>query len=657
MLIIIDSNEQDLPSPSLFNRMNVDKIWLLHLFPRFKAWQYKEKLSSVLKQEVKIEILNPKNLVDFEHLKKNLLDFIASVPSLLKISDSSLSEYLTIHGLNMWWTSGVVEATPYKQDLLQNLYYLSAIYHAIQELKMTAVWFQVKNKSLEKDLIQMLDNAKIKYYQGSKSHQRTGIISYAKRWKLLRLTVFLTMHLTSSILFKLLSPKWLNTQNSKTIPKFIHLFYTFYPFTINIKDSLPEIKIYGCLPSVLSKNLGGEAYYLCYISPKSILHPMRLIKDMRNFWEKNIRLIPMEIFISLWDIIHVFLSPTRYFKYFNLRKDINYRKAFKIEGIDLFHTFDECIKNSLLGDDAWENLLHYHAFRKFALNYGEKTFHIFYYLEFHSWEVALLLGVKDADKSIPLIGLQQSAPNPTLLSFFFSPIMFKNKSDRYPLPDLILCSGKLYRELLLSYGINSDQVEVIGHIIGQYLNQLPYSNELKRKKRNEINLPNNRKICLVPCSIDMSLTEGIMYLLEDVVDKLPEVLFLIKGHPDSPIKVLLDKYNLNSKENVKATEHNIATLLPLSDYFISTSTSVSQEALWLGLPQVNLDIGGLPQANPLHLVSNLIVDVETQGDLIKFFLNTEKYGIPKNKRALFIEETKIDPCHKILNIVISKFHK
>jgi len=657
LLIIVEGDEPDKPPSSFFDEMMVDTVWLLYLSPRVKVFQYEKELRTVIKREVKIEIINPKKLVDFDYSRKVLLDFIASIPRRLRVADASLSEYLTIHGLNMWWTSGVVEATAYKRNLFQNLYYLSAVHRTLQKFDITAVWFQVEDISLENDLISMLDSAGIKYYQGPRSYQQSRRISSVKRRGPLNWLFSFATHLIYSISFKAICPKWVKPQKSKTAQKNIHLFWSYYPYCLRFKNDMPEDKIYGGLPSVLSKHLGGEAYYLCYLSPMSVFYPRQLARDVKKFWTHNFRFIPMDVFVSTGDMLRVCLSPERHWKYSHLKKVPEYREIFKIGGIDMFHTFDRAIRDSLIGNDAGSNLLHYHAFRRFARRYAKNIFQIVYPLEFHDWEVALISGVRDADKSIPLVGLQQSAPNPILLSFFFSPAMFKSKEDSYPLPDLILCSGDLYKELLLSNGIEPERVEVIGHIAGQYLNQLPLSSESKRQKRREINLPADRKICLVACSIDLSLTEGIIYLLKHVVTKLPEVLFLIKEHPQTPVAPLLCKYIMNELENVKSMQHPISTLLPLSDFFLSTSTSVSQEALRLGLPQVNLDVGGLPRANPLHLVPGLIADVENPGELLDFFLNTEKFRIPKEKSCLFIGDPGVEPCQKFLDIVVTRFHK
>ena len=123
LLIIIKGNEPELPDSELLFKAN--KILLLYLSPRVKAIQYKEKLHSIMKNDIEIQIINPKKIVDFYYIRKTLLDFIADLPEQLIIGDSTLSEYLNIEGLNMWWSSGIVEATPYKLVVVRHIKFAS----------------------------------------------------------------------------------------------------------------------------------------------------------------------------------------------------------------------------------------------------------------------------------------------------------------------------------------------------------------------------------------------------------------------------------------------------------------------------------------------------------------------------------------------------
>lgn len=652
LLIIKEGYGADKPADAFFAEHGIDKVSLLYLSPTVKAYEYKEELRSSIKKDIEIEIINHKKLIDFEYTRTNLLDFIASLPKNLTVKAKGLSQYLTIQGLNMWWSSGIVEATPYKHDILQNLYYLSAVRNILQKNGIGAVWFEVENPALENDLISLFKEAGIKYYHETRSGKSQWIKYSLVRFK--SWLLFFSAHFIYALIFKLVCPRWLRIKKARGREKNVHLFYSYYPFSLYFKDGVPKAKIYGELPSFLPKRSGGESYYLCNISPVAILSPWKLMREVGQFWRNKFRFLPMHVFIPFSDILRIFLSPVRYWKYFRLRHLPGYRNAFKINGIDMCHTFDRLMRNSIVGSDAWNNLLHYHAIKNFVNKHRKSISEIIYYVELHSWEAAFISGAKDADRSIPIIGLQQSAPSPILLSFYFSPDTFKDKNDVYPFPDLMLCSGQLYKDLLVSCGIDKERIEVIGHISGQHLMPCP-SNELRAQKLKELNFPTGKKICLVVCCVAFAMTEAVIYLLAQVVRKLPDILFAIKGHPDYSIDPLLRKYNIDNLENLRSSQVPIPTLLPLSDYFLSISTSVSPEALCLGIPQVNLDVIGLPQSNPLHLVPGLISDVETSEQLLEFFYHSDEFRIPRDKCCLFMGDLNVNPCDRFINIITEKF--
>lgn len=647
-LIIREGYAKAIPPLSLLEEKRPEKVFLLYLSPKVLAFEYKEELKHALKREV--EIINPKNMVDFENTRKKLRDFIAALPQQLKVGKASLTEYLSIQGLSMWWSSGVVEATPYKRDLLQNLYYLTAVRNVLDKYAISAVWFEVEDPALNKDLAVMLDSLKIKYNRDKENDRFSGIKSFLVQVKLWLL--FFGAFLLYSLFFKIIYPRRLKPLKTG---ENIHLFWTYYPSEVRFRDNRPEAKIYQELPLLLSKEFGGKDYHLSYISPVSLFYFFRMVKDLKEYWKNDFRLIPMNIFISLWDLLRIFLSPIRFWKYFSLRRIPQYRTAFNVEGINMFHTFDRTISDSLIGCETYMNLIHFHAFRNFCRRYKNNIFHVIYQVEFHNWEAALNMGVKNADNTIPVIGLQQSAPSPILLNFFFTPAMFK-KEDSYPFPDLLLCSGELYKDLMLSGGVEPERVKVIGHILNRYLRGLPLTAQEKQKKRLQENLPIDRKICLIPGSVSFPLTKAIIYFLKDVVRKVPEVIFLLKEHPQCPVEPLLAECNIDKLENLRTTQKPVEVTLPLADYFLSLSTSVSQEALSLGLPQANLDVSGLPQANPLHLIPGFIQDIESPDGLLNFFVNPEKFSLPKEKAELFIGDLNHDVSQLFLKIIKERFH-
>ena len=120
---------------------------------------------------------------------------------------------------------------------------------------------------------------------------------------------------------------------------------------------------------------------------------------------------------------------------------------------------------------------------------------------------------------------------------------------------------------------------------------------------------------------------------------------------------LMKKYNVDVLENVKTSSHPMSVILPLSDYFLSSSTSTSLEAMSLGITQANLDVGGLPKANPLHLFPHLIKDLETPEDILKFFKYPENFQISREKAKLFFGDAILDPKEQFTKAVIAKFHE
>jgi hypothetical protein len=220
----------------------------------------------------------------------------------------------------------------------------------------------------------------------------------------------------------------------------------------------------------------------------------------------------------------------------------------------------------------------------------------------------------------------------------------------------MVTAGEYYKEQLLTFGIPPDKIQVTGLVEGQYINQPKFNLKIKNTRMKELGLTANRKICFIACSIDPVITDGILFLISRVIPRFQEINFLIKGHPTVSISNLIDKYNIGNCDNAETTLQPISDILPLSDYFLSSSSSTSLEALEYGVTQANLDVGGLPNANPLHLLPGLIKDIETEEDLVKFLQNPEMFKIEKEQAKKFFGNIGIDPIKVFTDAVTSNFH-
>ena len=141
-----------------------------------------------------------------------------------------------------------------------------------------------------------------------------------------------------------------------------------------------------------------------------------------------------------------------------------------------------------------------------------------------------------------------------------------------------------------------------------------------------------------------------------MIPRCPEIYFLIKGHPDTSISSLIIRYNIKGCKNVETTLQPMSVVLPLSDYFLSSSTSTSLEALALGIIQANLDVGGLPKTNPLHLFPDFIRDLENEDDFMEFFQYPERFKIARERAKMFFGNTVLDPVKAFTDTIDSRFH-
>jgi|GEM_PF-2940429 len=654
LLVVIEGKDTDSRLYRFIKRRRPAKVYLICLSPRVKAEWHAEKVRSNIGDYPEIEVVDHTKLVDFYAVRKALLDFIGIIPGAFKTRGVDIHELLNIDGLDMWWSSGIVEATPYKRNIFQNFYYLSALKKFLNKSKIGCAYFYTADAELRKDAERLFLGEGVEIYIPGRGNFLIRLKEALKslKWKASGRYSFI-LHIMLSAIFRVICPSYVRP-SLKSHSK-MYIFYTSYPGELGFNvNGMPEAKIYKDLPERLSKEAGGEHYYLCHLFVNSIRSIPSLIRDARRMWKAHFRFMPIDMFASAGEFLNILLSRVPRRKYNLLKKSAGYKSAFIIDGIDMFYTFDRVMRDSLTGHEALINLMHYRVFHNLAASYGDRISSLVYYLEFHNWEVALISGIKGACKGMPVTGLQQSAPNPILLSFFFSPSMFADKENPYPLPDSILCSGEIYRDLFISSGIEAKRLVTVGHISGRPKGKDDLSGISKEYERSRLGLPSRARICLIASSIDVSITDAMVFAIACVAKALPEILFLFKDHPNSPVKPFLIKYGIDTLRNVKAINYPIIGLFPLVDYFLSSSTTTSQEALLFGLPQANLDVAALPNSNPLHFVEGLVKDVRSSEELLNFFENADKYVALKEKAPIFVGSPDMDAREEILNILSAK---
>ncbi len=639
LLLLVDglSAHSDF-SPELLK--SAASIHLLHLSPRSNESHFLEKLKAAISGIPSIQSYDSRKLVDFDILQASILNHREEFSEKLKIDGIPLRQALMIQGMNRWWNSPLVESTILKWPLLANLYALTAVQKAFQTEPFDQLVTNIKDPDLLADL-QLLAkrlNFRVLSQAFTQSSMKSPIRA-AFKWGF-----NFVSHLILQTIFKLKTPGQVLQGLTKA-----NLFYGFFPDQTLIRGGKPHSKIYGDIP----KKLEAPAVYLIHFGAREIFRLPQLLENLKSFWQdiQTYRMVPTHTNLSLFRLIAIYTETKGLRLYAKLKRNLAYKQAFLFNGIDLFNTCDRMMKKALYGQELREDLFHFHSLKGFVQKHPQiKIERSFHFVEFHSWEEAIVQAARKADPKIQTVGIQQSAPDPTLLSFYFTKGMFRDPKNHYGMPDLVLCAGENYRELLNSYEIMPSKALTIGHLTANYYGESRTA-EQKKLDRQSMGLPTGPKICFIPCSLEFDLVEGVFILLKDVLEKNPGIHFLVKPHPNTPIEGLIAKYNLKQYPNFQVTDILVPKILPLCDFCISTCTSVSLEAMVLKIPQVHLDVGLLPFMDSLHFEKNLVQDISNSDQLNDFLKNPSPYRLPGQPEERFMGPKNQAPIELALNAI------
>jgi hypothetical protein len=639
LLLLIDglSFISDLDQATL---QSATSIHLLYLSPRSNEKHFLNELKARIPDLPEIKVWDSRQLVDFDVLQSAVLEKTESLGRNLRIHDQPAQKAFEIQGLNRWWSSPLVEGTILKWPLLGNLYALKAV----QKLHESKSFDQVLTNRSESDFLLDLKNL------AQKLNFRADVIAPAtSSFKASFRSVLKWFFNFSSHLILNMILKWLQPKQILAGIKRIHLFYGFYPDQTLIRDHKPHSKIYGTLPKALAAKAGGHSVFFVHFGAREIFRLPKLRQDLSLFWKDPdfYRMFSTHAALSFVDIIKIYLDPSGLYLYSALKRTPGYKTSFIFDGVDLFHTCDRMMKKALYGQECRDDLLQFKALKHFLSNTGFQVADIFHFVEFHSWEAAIVLAARSCDHWVKTIGIQQSAPDPTLLSYYFTQGMFQDPNSRYPMPDLVLCAGDGYRDLLNSYQISPSKAVTVGHLTASPEEPV-WDLEKKKSSRTKLGLPVQSKICFIPCSLEADLVEGVFILLKDILPLHPEIHFLVKPHPNTPIEDLIEKYQLQKHSNFEVTQVLVPKILPACDYCISTCTSVSLEALVLKISQVHLDVGELPYRDSLHFEKNLVQDVSTAEQLSVFLKTPQNFQIPGHPEQRFMGSPLEDPLQTAL---------
>lgn len=312
--------------------------------------------------------------------------------------------------------------------------------------------------------------------------------------------------------------------------------------------------------------LGFEKKWECYAKMKQL---------------SNNQVIPLESFLTFRDV---------FFRFTKLMRQV-WMIPFRVKGELVFRNQNiaplmvESLKAGGWQIDFFQSL-HQDVGRKLAKHYDLKACLITY--EGRPWERALIKGIQQIKKDVPIFGCQHSVLPQAASDMFLSP-----HEQKIPLPDRIITTGAVPVEILKKYGAYpSEKVHAGCALRYQYLHHIQPSTRLEKSAKN--------KVLVALCGV-----YEILPLVRYVLEQAPRCMateLVIRTHPVLPFQKILDALNYSSAlpENLQISEgKGLVDDIKMTDVVLYWGSTVALESIRLGRPVIHFDTGSCFIYDPL----------------------------------------------------------
>lgn len=475
----------------------------------------------------------------------------------------------TVNSSAQWWAMDFTSKNPLLSTLFENSFYSAAIAELLNDIAEGAALVVISNN---RDILKQLFlwgrasgvevtgaiNAQIDLKESFKIYTPIGIINIFFKIAVRKL-------LSNFLLGKMAARR---PYTSVIVSQFVDRSIG--------KDGLYRDAFFGGLKEVLGKK--GKAVTIGYVNCRfsRFIYAVKSAKQNRDIY-------PFEHFVAWKGMLEILLLSVK--KYFTLPTA---KGSYKIFNVDLSYILKKEISKSISSGQFFSNMAIFKAVRSFSSIIDAAVF--YYPFENRSWEKMVILAARDASKNIKLVGYQHAAITPNHLNFYLE----EGEYYKIPSPDEIITMGYVTRDLMIkSFHFPEDRVSA-GCALRQKLPEhIPGSkSELKVK----------RLLVALASSIDEYVR--VLQFLDSALRGVDRFTVIIRPHP----AVSLDQATrIFRPRNLKYELDRLPLYdsLKESDAVLYVSSTVSLEAISLGIPVICLDLYDILSSDPLFGISYL----------------------------------------------------
>lgn len=340
---------------------------------------------------------------------------------------------------------------------------------------------------------------------------------------------------------------------------------------------------------------------------KPVIIYANILGDFRYCIQKvrdcdNLTIIPLEIFISFWDVIKAIFKILFY--------SVNVPDGLTVGGYDVTDIVKNDFKRNLNGVQIFQ-LLHYNCTKKLLRDVSADTFLTSY--ENNPWEKMCIMAVRESAANIKIIGYQHTVVPQASANMFIS----RYELDVIPKPDLVLTVGEEPKKIMEFYGsFKQERIQTACALRFEYLFSLP---AFPRTRTRNI---------LLGLEGIMDVYKLVNYIYEQTL-QTKDYKFIIRTHPVLPFKIFESKLSFRIQDAPQfeiSANKSLIEDIERSDMVIYWGSTVALESLWVGKPVIHFNMGQVLSYDPLFRCQDFKWGINRYSPLLKIIANI--YALP-----------------------------
>lgn len=423
-------------------------------------------------------------------------------------------------------------------------------------------------------------------------------------------------------------------------------FYTIYPSTSSIQDSVVNDRNYRKLPEIINNRPGYKTLFLVSFHPKSLRHWKAALKSiMTKQHTHRPNHVFMESFLTLSDILVVLMNLVFVSKYLILHKHSStFRNTFKYLEIDIYELIGLEQARSLLGNQLPSSIILARLTER-ALNKYPMT-HLLCFLELYPAARAIYYGASKSKTLIKTAAYQHASINRMKLWYNYSEKEVQRSKDNsnnficsMPIPDMYFFQGNLGRSIIRESGYPEDRCLVTGSPRYDALAQIHKTLESQPgiiSRKSDKNLKSKPKQILVIPSLSLP---DALELIETTLlawkqgrseyDNSIPIQITIKPHPatllSAELKSLKEKYKCAC---ITESSEDLYKLILKADIVITSYSTAGDEAIALQTPVICYSGTSVTMSSFLDIPAAPIVhDPEELDNALKKVISPENHPL------------------------------